>query len=157
MSKYINNFFYYLIDKKIQIIIGIFLILFSFSVSLSHAETNIIYDNYSVSQYKFINLNDFNDIIPLMNDYKYKVLIDGKFNGYYSKDDNIFYPDYSNITIILPSPIKTNTDNLWEKTIKPMAFTSIGFIITWGILLILLILLIGYILYRVYRKIIRGY
>jgi len=140
----LQNNIYFFNNKKFQIIFGIILLIISFSLPVK-GELN-------TSEYKFITISELN-IIPLIPDYNYTVLINDSFLGYYGKDDNIFYPDNSNITIIIPSPILTSTDNIWELSVKPMMFNMIGFILTWGILIII----ICYILYIIIRKIIKGY
>ena len=147
----LKNFIYVFNDKRIQFIIGILLILLAFSIPVK-SDTNIIYDNITVSQYKFITLSELN-IIPLFPDYKYKVLINNNFVGFYGKDENIFYPDNSNITVIIPSPILTSTDDIYTNSIRPMAFNMIGFLLTWGLLII--IICVG--IYYLQRKIRKGY
>jgi len=147
----IKNIIYSINDKRTQFIISLLLILLSLSIS-AKADTVIIYDNITVSQYKFITLESFGDI-PLIDDYEYPVLFNNSFVGNYKKTDKIFYPDNVTITIIIPSLIKTSTDNLWRDNIKPQAFNVIGFISTWGILL----LLICYAIYKIQRKIRKGY
>jgi len=148
---YVEKIINFFLDKRIQIILGLFLVIFSLTAYTVKGET-LTYDNISVSQYKFITLSELN-IIPLIPDYKYKVLINNSFFGYFGKDDNIFYPDNSNITIIIPSPILTDTNNIWILSIKPMLFNMIGFMLTWGLLLIIIL----YVIYRIQRKIRKGY
>ena len=147
----LKNFIYVFNDKRVQFIIGVLLILLAFSIPVK-SDTNIIYDNITVSQYKFITLSELN-IIPLLPDYKYKVLINNNFVGFYGKDENIFYPDNSNITVIIPSPILTSTDDIYTNSIRPMAFNMIGFLLTWGLLII--IVCVG--IYYLQRKIRKGY
>jgi len=143
-----TKFKYYLNNQTILIfIVLLFLSLFIVSVK---ADTNIIYDNITTSQYKIIKLDD--SIVNLM-DSKFEIYINGQFLGYYTKNENIFIPDNSNVTIFIPSDILTSTDNIWTTNIKPMAFTVIGFTLTWG----LLIIIVCFILYRIIRKIWKGY
>jgi uncharacterized membrane protein YecN with MAPEG domain len=80
-------------------------------------------------------------------------LINNNFVGFYGKDENIFYPNNSNITIIIPSPILTSTDDIYTNSIRPMAFNMIGFLLTWG----LLIIIICVVIYYLQRKIRKGY
>lgn len=141
-------------NKKFQIFIGIFLILLSLS-SFVRGEI-VIYDNITSSNYKYITLEEFNSMF-LIENYKYEVLLNGFFIGYYSKNDKIFVPDNSNITVIIPSPIKTSTDDIWNISIKPQLFTFIGFLLSWGFGLLITISLVGYVIYRIYRKSTKGY
>lgn len=113
---------------------------------------NVIYDNITSSNYKIIKIED-NLNINYINEYQYEVYLNNFFFGYFKKDELIYIPDNSNITIIIPSPIKTSTDNIWNLSIKPQLFTMIGFILSWGLLIVILC----YGIYRVQRKIRKGY
>jgi hypothetical protein len=148
---FLSKLFILFSDRRFQFIIGILFLLLAFSIPVK-SDTNIIYDNITVSQYKFITLSELN-IIPLLPDYKYKVLINNNFVGFYGKDENIFYPDNSNITVIIPSEFLTSTDNIYTTSIRPMAFNMIGFLLTWGVLII--IVCVG--LFYLQRKIRKGY
>lgn len=148
IKKIINTF----TNNKIQFYFGLFLIILSVFLIPVKADTVIIYDNITVSQYKYITLESFGDI-PLLDDYEYEVLFNNNFVGNYKKTDKIFYPDNTNITINIPSFIKTSTDNIYTNNIKPMLFNMIGFVLSWG----LLILLLSYSIYRIQRKIRKGY
>lgn len=145
--------------NKKELLILIFLLSLTFTLFLLLANSSkaeiIIYDNITPSNFKYITLEEFS--IYLIDDYKYEVLLNGYFIGYYAKNEKIFIPDNSNITIIIPSPIKTSTDDIWNTSIKPQLFTFIGFLLSWGFGLLIIIFLIGYIGYRVYRKIKKGY
>ena len=132
------------------ILISLLIVILFLNIS-GNAET-IIYDNITSSQYKYITLDEL-DVLGLIGNDKYEVLLNNYFIGYYTKNDKIFYPDNSNLTIIIPSKIKTSTNDIWELNIKPMLFTMIGFILTWG----LLILIICYVIYLIQRKIRKGY
>lgn len=116
----------------------------------------VIYDNITSSNYKYLTLDEFSTFF-IIEDYKYEVLLNGYFIGYYGKNEKIFIPDNSTITIIIPSPIKTSGDDIWGTSIKPQLFTFIGFLFSWGFGIILLISLIGYVFYRIWRKTTRGY
>lgn len=119
------------------------------------AET-IIYDNITSSNYKYITLEEFN-LFLMMDDYKYDIILNGYSIGYYGKNDKIFIPDNSSIIVIIPSHIKTTTDDIWNISIKPQLFTFIGFLLSWGFGLLIIISIIGYVLYRIYRKMMKGY
>lgn len=137
-------------------IVGLFIILFLSFIIPVKSET-IIYDNFTTSNFKFITLDDNINNLPIVGDYKYKVILNGNFLGYYGKDEDIFYPENSNIIIYVPSPIKTSTDNVYDTSIRPILFTAVGFLITYGLTIIIIIAILGYIGYQLYRKIKRGY
>lgn len=150
----IKQGFNIMMNKKIQIIIGLFLILLAFSIPVK-AE-NIIYDNITSSNYKYLMLDEIN-YFGLLSDYKYDVLLNGSFIGSYEINEKIFIPDNSNITVVIPSPIKTTTDDIWNTSIKPQLFTFIGFLLSWGFGLIIVFSVIGYVIYRLDRKRRKGY
>lgn len=137
-------------------LIGFVFCLLVLMPSLVKADTVTIYDTFNSSNYKFIELDEFGNI-PYVDSYQYEVILNGNFLGYYSKNEHIYYPNNSNLTIIIPSLIKTSTDNIWESNIKPQIYLFIGFLLSWGLGLLILIAIIGFIGYRIYRKITKGY
>lgn len=150
-----------MINKKLLIFIGfvaILLISLPSIIKPVKAET-IIYDNFTSSNYKFLSLEDNNNNLPLVGDYKYKILLDihngkgYKLMGYYGKDDDIFLPDNSSVIVFVPSPIKTNTSDLWLYNVKPNLITLLGFSITY----VPYIIIVAIIIYYVQRKIRKGY
>jgi len=105
---------------------------------------NVSNDNFL----KSIKISDF-----INYNYNYTIFLNGTYWKELKKDDILLIPDDSSILIYIPSPIKTSTDNIWNLSIKPMLFTMIGFILSWGILIIL----VCYSLYLIQRKIRKGY
>lgn len=73
----------------------------------------VIYDNITQSNYKTITIND--DLnYKLITDYKYDVYVNESYIGSYKKDDKIFIPDNSNITIYVPAPISLDYSSAWD-------------------------------------------
>jgi hypothetical protein len=129
--------------------INLFLIFIICSLNIVNAET-LIYDNISTNNYKSFIIDDsLNN--QYFNDYNYLIYINNSFLGTYKKGEMVFYPDGSNITIYFSPPIKTNPDNLYNTIVKPTLITVLGFLFTWG----LLILLILFIVFKIYKDYIR--
>ena len=118
-------------------VILIFFILI-FLCSNVKAET-IIYDNLTTNSYKSIRIYDDLDI-KYINEVQYEVYIDNQFLGYYSKDELIFIPDNSNVSIYIPSNINTDFENVYSNS-KSYIIIGIGVIFTFGIILIFLLVI----------------
>ena len=99
------------------------------------AET-IIYDNLTTNSYKSIRIYDDLDI-KYINEVQYEVYINKQFLGYYSKDELIFIPDNSNVSIYIPSNINTDFENVYSNS-KSYFIIGIGIIFTFGIIIIFL-------------------
>ena len=106
----------------------------------------VIYDNITSYQYKVIKIDDIMNI-PIF-DYKYEVYIDNQFIGYYSKNENIFVPNNSDVLIYIPSPIKTDITDIYHSYVLPNLYLIVGFLLTFGLVCII----IFYIIYRVWRN-----
>ena len=115
-------------------VIFIFFILI-FLCSNVKAET-IIYDNLTTNSYKSIRIYDDLDI-KYINEVQYEVYIDNQFLGYYSKDELIFIPDNSNVSIYIPSNINIDFENVYSNS-KSYFIIGIGIIFTFGIIIIFL-------------------
>ncbi len=136
----------YYINNKVLLglfFIFVFIILF---VNLTHAET-IIYDNLTTSNYKVIILND--DLnIKYINDYSYDIYLNDAYLGNYHKNDKIFIPDDSNITIYIPeNNIKTDISNIWDIA-KTNFYIALMFLISGFIIIALIIIFI----LKIWRK-----
>jgi len=119
--------------NKILITLLIFTLFFINNVS---GET-IIYDNLTTSNYKVIIIND--DLnYKILTDYKYDVYLNDSFLGSYAKDEKIFVPDNSNITIYIPSPIKTDFNDYWS-IVKSNGIIIISIVITFVIILAIVV------------------
>jgi hypothetical protein len=79
----------------------------------------------------------------IISDYKYDVYIDNSYLGSYKKDEKIFIPDNSNITIYIPSPINTDITNYWS-IVKSNGIIIISFLFTFVIVLFILVKLYRY-------------
>ena len=113
-------------------------------INIVSAET-IIYDNITTSNYKTIKIND--DInIKYLNEYKYVVFINGSYYGEFLKNEDIFIPDNSNITVYVPSPIFTDLTNQ-ENTFKPVIQIVLSFFISF-----ILFIIVIYWLYKKFRR-----
>ena len=119
-------------------------------VNIVSAET-IIYDNITTSNYKVIKIGVDNLNIQNINEYSYEVYLNGTLLGYYKKGENVFIPDTSNISIWIPTPIKTNIDDSYNTIVKPVMITVLGFIFTYG-LFFLITLLILYKIWKDFKK-----
>lgn len=104
---------------KNKLIFLIFLIFFS--INNVSSET-LIYDNISSSNYKTIQITD--DMNNIITDYKYDVYLDNSLLGRYAKNELIFIPNNSNITIYVPNTVNSNLDDNYS-TMK----TLIGYIV----------------------------
>jgi len=125
-----------------QLFLFIFIIL---SINIVSCET-IIYDNLTSSNFKLIKIDDTMNL-PII-EYKYEVYIDNQFLGYYSKNENIFFPDNSNITIFIPSPIKTDVTDIYHSYVLPNLYLILGVALSGGVVLIF-----GFfIIYKVWRN-----
>jgi hypothetical protein len=89
-----------------------FLIFFIFFINLANAET-IIYDNISTSNYKLLKIDDLTNI-KYINEYPYEVYINNSYLGSFKKDENIFVPDNSSITIFLPQTINIDITKSYD-------------------------------------------
>lgn len=122
---------YYLNNTILYIVL-----LFFISINSVSGET-IIYDNLTTSTYKVIIIND--DLnYKILTDYKYDVYIDNAYLGSYAKDEKIFVPDNSNITIYIPSPIKTDFNDYWS-LVKSNGIIIISIVITFVIILAIIL------------------
>jgi hypothetical protein len=120
---------------KNNIIVILILLLF-FSINIVSCET-VIYSNLTTSNYKVIIIDD--DLnYKFLTDYKYDVYIDNSFLGSYAKDEKIFIPDNSNITIYIPSPVKTDFNDYWS-IVKSNGIIIISIVITFVILLAIIV------------------
>lgn len=123
--------------KEMLLISGIIIILmFIFPVK---AET-IIYDNITTSNYKILKIDDISNI-KILNEYGYEVYINDYYIGNYKKDELIYIPDNSNITIFIPSPIKTDFNTSFD-LFKNMWIIILGILFTFGVLIIFMIWII---------------
>lgn len=117
----------------------IFLIFCIFIINNVNAET-IIYDNITSSNYKTIRISD--DLqLPVVNEYKYEVYINNNFTGYYSKNDLIFIPDNSNITIYVPSNFNTDFEKSFDVG-KSIFYIGLMYLIGFALIIFIVIILI---------------
>jgi len=119
----------------IKLFIYLSLLLTFIFIQSVHAET-IIYDNLTTSTYKIIKIDDDMNL-KYLTDYKYEVYVNGLFLGYYQKNELIFIPDNSNITIYVPAPIKTDFTSYFS-IFKSYFIIGLSFIVCFGILILLL-------------------
>jgi ABC-type antimicrobial peptide transport system permease subunit len=110
-------------------------------VPITSAQT-VIYDNLTVSNYKTIQITDDMNY-KILTDYKYDVYINNSYLGSYTKDEKIFIPDNSNITIYIPSPIKTDLGSFWN-IVKSNGIIIISFLFTFIIVIVIIV--------KVYKK-----
>jgi hypothetical protein len=119
------------------------IIFFILLLSINNVSSeSIIYDNLTVSNYKIIQITDDMNY-KIISDYKYDVYIDNSYLGSYKKDEKIFIPDNSNITIYIPSPINTDITNYWS-IVKSNGIIIISFLFTFVIVLFILVKLYRY-------------
>ena len=98
---------------------------------------DVFYDNITQSNYKTIIIND--DLnYKYLNEYKYDVYINGFYQGSYKIDEKIFIPDNSNITVYVPSPVKTDIGNTTE-LIKRYGIIIISVLLTFVIILAIIV------------------
>lgn len=130
-----NKIKYYLNGFTILGIILIVISIILFFVQFAGAET-VIYDNLTTSQYKSIQIDDITNV-KYLDEYNYKVYIDGNYLGEYKKGDIISVPDGSEVLIFIPSNIKQsiNADNL-------ASMVGVGFyaFMQYGIYIIIILL-----------------
>ena len=69
--------------------------------------TTIIQDTIATSQYRTITIDDDMNIAYIM-EYPYKVYVNDSYLGEFKKGESFEIPDGSNVTIYVPSPIKTD-------------------------------------------------
>src|SRR5659263_350859 len=119
-------------------IILIFLTLFF--INGVNAET-LIYDNLTTSNYKYLIISDSMNM-KYVNDYPYDVLFNDTFYGTFNKGDKIFYPDNTDVTIYFSGNVKTDVSDTYASIIKPTIITFLGFLMTWGLLVILVIVIL---------------
>lgn len=103
--------------KFLIIIVLLFLI-----TNNASAET-VIYDNISTSNYKVLKIDDITNF-KYLNEYPYVIYIDGNLYGKFQKDEEIMIPDNSEVTIYVPSPIKSDLASSYDlgKSILGMGF-----------------------------------
>jgi hypothetical protein len=124
--------------KQFLIIISLIAILF---ISIPVKAENIIYDTLTTSNYKTFRIND--DInYKVLNEYSYDVYINDSYLGTYKKDDLIYYPDNSNISIYLPKGIQTDIKSVNE-FVMPSIVIIISFLFGFGILIIVVLWVIS--------------
>ena len=75
------------------------------------AET-VIYDNVTTSNLKCVQIDEITNI-KFLDEYKYRILLNGSYLGDYGKWDCIFVNDGANLQIIVPSNIKQNLNPNW--------------------------------------------
>jgi hypothetical protein len=128
----------------------IFLLIMVVFIQPVSSET-VIYENITTSGYKYFTIQD-NLNLKYVNEYLYDVSIDGYYLGSFKKGDKIFYPDNSSVSIHFNAPISTDISNsLMTTVVKPTLLLFLGFMVTWGIGIILALIVIGKI-YRDYVK-----
>ncbi|MDO9357272.1 MAG: hypothetical protein Q7T55_26480 [Solirubrobacteraceae bacterium] len=127
-------------NMKLKSILIIFSIIIVLMLSYPVKAETIIYDNITSSNYKILKIDDISNI-KILNEYGYEVYINDYYIGNYKKDENIFIPDNSNITIFITSPIKTDFNTSFE-LFKNMWIIILGIVFTFGILIIFLIWII---------------
>ena len=100
----------------------IIVVLLFFLVSNASAET-VIYDNISTSNYKVLKIDDITNF-KYLNEYPYVIYIDGNLYGKFQKDEEIMIPDNSEVTIYVPSPVKSDLASSYDlgKSILGMGF-----------------------------------
>jgi hypothetical protein len=115
--------------------VGVLIFLLFFSINVN-ATTNI-YSELTPTIYKVIIITD--DLnYKILTDYKYDVYVNNSFLGSYAKDEKIFIPDNSNITIYIPSPIKTDFNDYWA-LVKSNGIIIISILITFVIMLVIIV------------------
>jgi len=126
---------------KIKIKIKIILIFLSlFFINSVNAET-IIYDNLTTSNYKYLIISDSMNL-KYINDYPYDILFNDTYYGTFQKGDKIFYPNNTNVTIYFSGNVKTDISDTYTSIIKPTIITFLGFLLTWGLLVILVLVIL---------------
>ena len=121
-----------------------FLILFVLLAGSAEA-TTVIYDNLSTSQYKILKIDDATNF-KYINDYPYVVYVDGALLGKFGKDDEIQIPDNSNVTIFIPSPIKTDLATSWD---LGKSLFGVGFFV---FLSVGLLIIAAWMIYRKFKR-----
>ena len=99
-----------------------------FLINIASAET-VIYDNISTSNYKVLKIDDITNF-KYLNEYPYVIYIDGNLYGKFQKDEEIMIPDNSEVTIYVPSPVKSDLASSYDlgKSILGMGlFLFLGF------------------------------
>lgn len=116
-----------------------FLIILIFLIfgTIATAET-IIYDDFTISNYKVLIIGD--DLnIGIINDYTYDVYLDGAFLGNYKKDDKIFVPDNSNVSIYIPrGNIQTDLTMVYDQG-KTQIYIALMYIVSGFLILSIII------------------
>lgn len=113
----------------------IFLFIILLLIPVCTAE--VVYDNITTSNYKTITIKD--DLnYPLVNEYNYNVYINDYYVGTVKKDELIYIPDNSNISIYIPNTFTTDLTDVWD-TGKTQIFITIMWIITIFIIIILFV------------------
>jgi len=125
---------------KIMVILTLILAIIFFIAPVK--ATNIVYDNITTINYAVIKVGSDNLNIGIINDYNYEVYINNNFLGNYKKGDNIYVPDNSYVYIWIPSPIKTNIDDVYTTILKPTIITFLGFALTWGLLIVIILIVV---------------
>ena len=131
-------------DKLKLILIIIALTLFLIP-SFVKASPVIIDDTPDAQNLKTFIIEDKANI-KFINEYEDPVYFNDNLYGKFKQNEEIFYPDNTNITIGIPSKITTDTSNIWETFVKPLSVNIIGFPLTYGILIIIVIYFIYWIL-----------
>jgi len=125
--------------KHLSLLI-ILLLLFGITPTVN-AEV-IIYDNLTTTPYKTFTLDDDMNIAYIM-EYGYKVYINDQYLGEFKKGQSFEYPDNSNITIYVPSPIKTDLNKGIDLGSSLLYIAVLG-LLSFGIII--------YLIYRFIRK-----
>lgn len=111
-------------------------------ISNVKGDTTVVYDGSDT----FVTMK-IDDTMNNVVEYKYEVYLNNTFIGYYSKGENIFIPDNTNVTIYIPSPIKTDVSDIYHTFIIPTVFLVLGNVLTWGLVAIIIV----WVLYKVWR------
>lgn len=132
--------------SQYTIIILLFILIF---LNISPAKsTTLVYDTIDSQTYKTVIIKDFINIKNI-NEYEYSVYLNNSFYGNFKQNEQILVPNGSEISIYVPTPIKTDLSDVYGTYIKPTIIMSLGFMFTWG----LPILIIGLLVYRgIYYK-----
>lgn len=114
----------------------LFILLSLFFINSVSSET-VVYDNITGSQYKTLKIQD--DLnIKYINDYPYEVYVNNSYIGNFKKDEIIYIPDDSNITIFIPKTISTNPSEVWDAS-KTQFYIALMYIISVFIVIIIIV------------------
>ena len=121
---------------KNKILYIFFIIIFVSSVV--NADT-VIYDNPTTSNLKLLKIDDLANI-KYINEYPYEIYLNDSFYGMFKKDDNIFIPDNSNVTIFISQTINSDITKSYD---VGKTFLTLGIMYFLGFFIVIVLIVVG--------------